>query len=160
MHCFILVHCKDEKEIIIMKKCLVLILILITSVSCSRDDRINNCNFLFDTAVNADVNLNLPQFSQLQFISNSVYIPNQGNAGIIVTNVGTGLRAWDAADPNHAPTSCSLLSIEGSEAVCGCQDANTYSLFTGAPLENGNLACGLKEYRVSPSGNNTFVITN
>ncbi|MDT0558224.1 hypothetical protein RM697_06185 [Ichthyenterobacterium sp. W332] len=143
-----------------MKKISIVFTAILLLQNCSKNDRVNNCNFLFDAAVNATVNLNLPQFSQLQFISNSVYIPNQGNAGIIVTNVGTGLRAWDAADPNHAPTSCSLLSITGSEATCGCQDANTYSLFTGAPLENGNLACGLKEYRVSPSGSNTFLITN
>ena len=142
-----------------MKKTILALLLVIGVLGCSSDDRVNNCNFLFDAAVSANVNLNLPQFSHLQFISNSVYIPNQGNAGIIVTNVGTGLRAWDAADPNHAPTSCSLLSIDASEAICGCQDANTYSLFTGAPLD-GNLACGLKEYRVSPSGSNTFLITN
>lgn len=143
-----------------MKKSIVALILTALLTTCSSDDRINNCNFLFDAAVNATVNLNLPQFSQLQFISNSVYIPNQGNAGIIVTNVGTGLRAWDAADPNHAPTNCSLLSIDGSEAICGCQDANVYSLFTGIPVEGENLSCGLKEYRVSPTGSNTFLITN
>lgn len=127
---------------------------------CSSDDRINNCNLLINAGVNFTVNFNLPQFSQLQFISNSVFVPNQGNAGVIVTNVGTGLRAWDAADPNVAPSQCSVLQIDGSEAVSGCPEANRYSLFTGQPLGATDLQCGLKEYRVSQAGDNSFLITN
>lgn len=135
------------------------IIILFFITACSKNDSVNNCNFLLNIGVNASINLNLPQFSQLQFISNSVYIANQGNGGIIVTNVGTGLRAWDAADPNHIPEACSILSIEGSNGVCGCADANTFSLFTGQPIDDP-LPCTLKEYRVSPAGNNTFIISN
>jgi hypothetical protein len=138
-------------------------LILIFSVfllGCSNNDRINNCNLLLNIGVNVTINLNLPQFSPLQFISNSVYIPNQGNGGLIVINVGTGLRAWDASDPNVPPSQCSVLQIDGSEAVSGCPEANRYSLFTGQPLGATDLQCGLKEYRVSPAGNNSFLITN
>jgi hypothetical protein len=144
-----------------MKRVL-LIISLFFLTACSKSDSVNNCNFLANIGVNAIVNLNLPQFSQLQFISNSVYIPNQGNGGIIVTNVGAGvtpLRAWDASDPNHIPESCSILQIESSNGVCGCVDANTYSLFTGQSIGDP-LPCTLKEYRVSPSGNNTFIISN
>ncbi len=143
-----------------MKKILFGLSLLILTTTCSKNNSINNCNFLLNIGVNTSINLNLPQFSQLQFISNSVYIANQGNGGIIVTNVGTGLRAWDAADPNHIPETCSILSIEGSNGVCGCTDANTYSLFTGQMLGENPLPCGLKEYRVAPTGNNTFVIGN
>lgn len=127
--------------------------------ACSNNDRINNCNFLLDLGVNVNVNLNLPQFSQLQFISNSVYIANQGNGGLIVINVGTGLRAWDAADPNHQFSSCSILQIEGAIGKCGCSDANEYSLFTGGSL-GVQLPCGLKEYRVTDNGSNSYTITN
>ena len=102
--------------------------------------------------------MNLPQYSQLQYTSNSVYVANQGNKGVIVMNVGSGYRAWDAADPNHEQTSCSLLIINGANAVCGCMDANTYSLFTGGSIGK-QLPCGLKEYRVSKSGN-SLIITN
>ena len=120
--------------------------------ACKSDDRIENCNFLLNASVNVQLNLNLPQYSDLQFTTNSVYVANQGNLGIIVTNVGTGYRAWDAADPNHSVNACSFLNIEGIEAVCGCEDANTYSLINGASLEK-QLPCGLKEYRITQSGN-------
>ena len=53
-------------------------------ISCSGnsvDDK--NCRFLLDIGVNFTIDLNLPQYSQLAFAGNSVYIANQGNAGII-----------------------------------------------------------------------------
>jgi hypothetical protein len=136
------------------------ILIVLFLTSCSNNDALNNCNYLLNLGVNVTVNLNLPQYSQLQFTSNSVYIANQGNGGIIVTNVGNdNLRAWDAADPNHTQSSCSVMQIVGANAQCGCADENEYSLFTGGSL-GIQLACGLKEYRVSPAGNNSYNISN
>lgn len=132
---------------------------LLVFTNCSDDDRINNCNFLFNVGVNVTLNLNLPEYSQLMFISNSVYIPNQGNGGIYVTNVGNdSFRAWDASDPNHAPSSCSFLQIDGANVTCGCSDENQYNLFTGQSL-NEQLQCTLKEYRVTVSGSN-LVISN
>ena len=138
---------------------IILLLSLLLLTTCSKNDNINNCNYLLDLGVNVSVNLNLPQYSQLQFTSNSVYIANQGNGGIIVTNVGTGLRAWDAADPNHTPSACSIMQIDGVNAKCGCSDANEYSLFTGGSI-GVQLPCGMKEYRVSPNGSNSYLITN
>ena len=135
------------------------ILSLLFLLNCGSDDNINNCNFLINAPVNVSLNLNLPEFSQLMFISNSVYVANQGNGGIYVTNVGNGnYRAWDAYDPNHAPSSCSFLQIEGVNVTCGCTDENEYSLFTGQAIGDP-LPCGLKEYRVTVSGN-TLVISN
>lgn len=127
--------------------------------ACSKNNADENCNFLLNVGVNATLNLNLPQYSQLAFISNAVYIPGYGNKGIIVINTGTGFAAWDASDPNHSPNSCSTLEIVGVEGVCGCTDENTYSLYTGQPLSDPNLTCGLKAYRVEQSGN-TLLISN
>lgn len=142
-----------------MKKLLFYIIFLL-SLSCSRtDDNNNNCNFLLNAAVNASLNLNLPQYNDLNFVSNPVYVPQQGNKGIIVTNTGTGFVAYDAADPNHSQNTCSILAINGLEGVCGCADENTYSLFTGQPLGNGNLQCGLKAYRAQLNGD-LLIITN
>lgn len=141
-----------------MKKLSILFSLLFLT-NCGNDDSINNCNFLLNIGVNASLNLNLPEYSQLMFISNSVYIANQGNAGIYVTNVGNdSYRAWDASDPNHAPNTCSLLQRDGVNVTCGCADENEYSLFTGQSLGDP-LPCGLKEYRVTVSGSN-IVISN
>ena len=138
-----------------MKKILYILLFCFILVSCSKSDNSDsNCNFLLNIGVNTSINLNLPQYNPLNFISNPVYIPNEGNGGIIVTNTGTGFVAYDGADPNHSPSPCSILSITGLEGTCGCSDENKYSLFTGQPLENSNLRCGLKAYRVEINGSN------
>ena len=142
-----------------MKNLLLVVLISFVLVSCSKNDVNNsNCRFLLSIGVNTTINLNLPQYSQLQFISNSVYIPNVGNKGIIVTNSGTGFLAWDAADPNHTQQSCSVVRGNGLEGTCGCTDANTYSFITGQSLGKA-LTCTLKRYRVEQSGN-TLLISN
>ena len=142
-----------------MKNLLICSILCVSLFSCSKSNNVDrNCNYLLNVAVNTSVNMSLPQYSQLQFISNSVYVPNAGNKGIIVMNTGTGFMAWDAADPNHSPNTCSTLEIVGgTEGVCGCEDANKYSLFTGQPLENPELRCGLKNYRVEVSGNNLLI---
>lgn len=141
-----------------MKKLTFYISILLLT-ACSKSDRVENCNFLLNVGVNATLNLNLPEYSNLMFINSVVYIPNQGNAGVYVINVGNdSFRAWDAADPNHIPSACSFLELDGIEVVCGCVDENRYILFTGAPDPQGlPLPCGLKEYRVTVSGSNLIV---
>ncbi len=134
---------------------------LVFMLACSNNDRIATCNFLANNAiVNASVNLNLPQFSQLQFTGNSVYIANEGISGVYLSNVGNNsFRAFDATDPAHAPSSCSRLENTNGIATCGCTDANQYSLLTGQAV-NSDTPCLLKEYRVESSGNNTLLISN
>ncbi|MCB0461309.1 MAG: hypothetical protein KDC81_01270 [Flavobacteriaceae bacterium] len=136
-----------------MKKFAFFYLTALFFLGCSKnDDNNSNCNFLLNVGVNTSLNLNLPQYGDLNFIGNSVYISGQGNGGLIITNTGTGFVAFDAADPNHTPSSCSILTISQGEGVCGCLDANKYSLFTGQPLENSELRCGLKAYRTELNG--------
>ena len=133
-------------------------LVFFVCVGCTKDNNSDpNCNFLANLNVAASLNLNLSQYNQLTFPNNPVYVPNEGNGGIIVNNTGTGFVAFDAADPNHVFSNCSVLSISGLEGVCGCNEANKYSLFTGQPLENSELRCGLKAYFVETNGNTLFV---
>ena len=134
------------------------IIILILLNSCAKNINDSNCNNLLNLDIFYEVNLNLPQYSQLNFISNSVYIPNVGNAGIIIVNSGTGYLAWDAADPNHTNLPCSTLSISGLEATSGCAEQHTYSLITGQSIGVA-LTCSLKPYRVESNGN-ILVITS
>ncbi|MHA7842151.1 MAG: hypothetical protein ACX93I_02450 [Winogradskyella sp.] len=145
-----------------MKK-LIIILSLIV-LSCNGDDNnINNCNFLFDAGVNLAVNTNFPQFNQLQFNGNAVYVANQGNNGIWLYRLTSStLYAWDAADPSHAPAACSTLTDSGSGdiVVCSCDDANQYSLATGLGLDGNTQPCTLQPYRVDDLGNGQFLVSN
>ena len=150
--------CQSKK--INCKKLKLYAVLLFLCMGCSKDNNTDsNCNFLVNFNVSTSLNLSLSQYNQLTFPNNPVYVPNEGNGGIIVNNTGTGFVAFDAADPNHIYNDCSILSINGLEAGCGCEDANTYSLLTGLVLENSTLRCTLKPYFVESSGN-TLYITN
>ena len=125
---------------------------LILISGCAKNNIDNRCNYLLNLDIYYEINLNLPQYSELNFISNSVYIPNVGNGGIIVVNSGSGYLAWDAADPNRTNLPCSVLTISGLEAISNCAEQNTYSLITGQSIGVA-LTCSLKPYRVESSGN-------
>lgn len=128
--------------------------------SCSKNSVDNkNCRFLLDIGVNVTVNLNLPQYSQLQFAGNSIYIANAGNGGVIIASTGADFYAWDASDPNEIPSTNTILKVSGLEASCDCDDTHTYSLVSGQALNNATLQCGLRNYRVEKSGN-TLLISN
>jgi nitrite reductase/ring-hydroxylating ferredoxin subunit len=138
-----------------MKKIIISLLISLI-FSCEKDEVLSQCTYLANIGVNYEVNLNLPQYNQLNFISNSILIPNIGNGGVIVTNSGTGYLAWDASDPNHINSTFSTMTINGLESKCSCSDENSYSLITGQSL-GITLECGLKAYRVEINGNNLFI---
>ena len=130
--------------------CILLLIVLFCNCSSNIND--SRCNFLLNLDIYYEVNLNLPQYSDLNFISNSVYIPDVGNGGIIIVNSGTGFLAWDASDPNHEILPCSILNINGLEATSSCAQQNTYSLITGQSVATV-LNCTLKAYRVEFVGN-------
>lgn len=132
-----------------MKRYLILIIILFLA-SCSKDSPISNNPFLPNYSFSIDLNTNLPSYSQLQFASNPILIttPGIGVKGIIVMKVGEGdYRAFEASCPNQVPSDCSLLTINGINAICPCDDKE-YSLFTGL----GNGPQTLKPYRVEVLG--------
>ena len=130
-----------------MKKYALLFLIIPFFLSCS-DSGLNNTNpFVPNYSFTIDVNLNLPAYSNLKFVSNAVYISGIGARGVIVFNTGSGYNAFDAACPNQTISACSTMTINGINAVCGC-DNSEYSMFTG----QGQLQYPLKQYRVQVNG--------
>ncbi|RTY71531.1 Rieske (2Fe-2S) protein [Flavobacterium sp. LB2P53] len=131
-----------------MKKILLLFVVIPLFFSCS-DSGFDNTNpFVPNYTFAVDLNLNLPEYSNLKFVSNAVYVCGIGARGVIVFNTGSGYNAFDAACPNQAMSSCSTMTINGINAVCGC-DGKEYSLFTG----QGTLQYPMKQYRVQVNGN-------
>lgn len=120
-------------------------------ISCESDDNLRRNPNLLNVNVNYEVNLSLPQFNSLNFNGNSVFVPDQGNLGLIIVNSGSSFLAWDAADPNIVPSDCSRLTIDGLNAESSCDDPpNSYSLITGQPLVE-DLRYPLFAYRVTES---------
>lgn len=134
-----------------MMKKLFIAAIAICLFSCSSDDaRIGN-PFLPAIGFSASINTNLPQYSNLQFPGNAVYVNSVGVRGAFVVNTGSGILAWEASDPNHAPSNCSTMELNGIEVTCPCED-HTYNLYTGLVVEE-DLQYPLLAYRTSVSGN-------
>ncbi|MFT5253118.1 MAG: nitrite reductase/ring-hydroxylating ferredoxin subunit [Flavobacteriales bacterium] len=131
-----------------MKKTLLLLLLLPLFMGCSDNGFNNNNPFLPNYSFTVDLNINLPAYSNLKFVSNAVYYSSVGVKGIYVFNTGSGYTAFDAACPNQAISSCSTMTLKGINVVCAC-DNTEYSLFTG----QGGKQYPLKQYRVEANGN-------
>lgn len=141
-------------------KYLITLIISFSLLNCSNINNYDrNCNFLLNIGIQASLNLNLAQYNGLNFSNQPVYVPNEGNAGLIINNTGTGYVAFDAADPNIPFGECSILDIEGIEAVSpvNCEQSNRYNLLTGQPMQNPELRCSLKPYFVERIGNELFI---
>ena len=134
-----------------MKKYYFLLIAFPMLFGCSTNSNNYNNPYLPNYTVNLQINMNLPQYSDLKFVSNAVYIADQGVRGIIVFNTsGTTYNAFDAACPNQALSSCSTMTINGGiMALCACDNAQ-YSLFTG---QSAGKQYPLKQYRVEVNGN-------
>ncbi|MCP2026996.1 nitrite reductase/ring-hydroxylating ferredoxin subunit [Flavobacterium sp. HSC-32F16] len=130
-----------------MKKFWLIILFVSVLFSCSDSERSNKNPYIPSYSVNLSVDMNLPSYSNLKYVSNAVIVPNNGAKGIIIFNAGSGYNAFDAACPNQEINSCVAMTIDGINAVCSC-DKTSYSLFTGL----GAKEYPLKQYKVQVSG--------
>ena len=140
-----------------MKKYLILF-VLPLFFGCDKENFSNNNPYLPSYSFSLNINLSLPQYSNLQFPSNAVYINNgsAGIRGIFVFNTGSGYVAFDAACPNQALSSCSTMTLSGINVVCPCDDA-IYSLFTGqAPGKE----YPMKQYRVEQLNASSLKVYN
>ncbi|WP_194851708.1 Rieske (2Fe-2S) protein [Nonlabens antarcticus] len=142
-----------------MKK-LLFILAIALLFSCEKDEGLGRNPFLIDLSFQITLNTDLPQYSSLNFAGNSVVVRNQGIRGFVIYNFGNGqYSAFELSDPNHAPNSCSAMTVNGVTATCPCpDDNNSYDIFSGQP-STGNSQYSMKRYRVNRSGN-MIVVTN
>jgi nitrite reductase/ring-hydroxylating ferredoxin subunit len=140
-----------------MKKYFLLLIAFPLLFGCSTNSTNNNNPYLPNYTVNLDINMSLPQYSDLKFVSNGVYVAGQGVRGVFVFNTGSGYVAFDAACPNQALSSCSTMTfkkiddqrIDRTNVVCACDNAE-YSLFSG---QSAGKQYPLKQYRVEVNGN-------
>ncbi|MGB5553989.1 MAG: hypothetical protein WBM83_04960 [Flavobacteriaceae bacterium] len=131
--------------------------------SCSKEGT-NRNPYLQEIGFRFDLNTNLPLYSPLTNPGSPVYVDNLsvGTRGAFVINTGFDqFRVFEASCPNHAPSDCSTMVIDGLNAVCSCEDYE-YSLYTGQLLnrpEDGKRYYDMLEYRAIASGN-VVIISN
>lgn len=129
-------------------------------MGCDKDDYRNNNRYLPNYNFSVDINMDLPLYNQLNFISSPVIIYQDGVGinGVIVMNTGGGtFKAFEASCPNQDLSSCSALTLKDIMAVCNC-DQVEYSLFTGQA--NAKVEFTLKEYRVQQISANILRVSN
>jgi nitrite reductase/ring-hydroxylating ferredoxin subunit len=139
-----------------MKRYFFLIIVLF-SLSCHKDKIISANPYLQSASFSKEINMNLPSYNGLNYVSQPILItdPGVGIKGIVVMKAGEGdYRAYEASCPNHYPSSCSLMEIDGINVKCPCENY-AYSLYTGL----GIAQYPLKPYRVEINGS-TLVVYN
>lgn len=137
-----------------------LLLTLVTLISCQPDDdRLTNSN-LVDIAFQFTINTNLPQYGVLNFGNNALIVPNAGLKGFVIYSLSdTQYVAYELSDPNHSPNDCSRMTLDGITLSCPCPtDENEYQIITGQPTQGGG-RFGLKAYRANRTGN-IITVTN
>lgn len=131
-------------------KRVILFFCLMLMLSCHKDNPTNGNPYIQNVSFSKEINLNLPSYNALNFVSNPILItdPGVGVQGIIVMKAGVSeYRAWEASCPIQYPTSCSKLTINGVNAKCTCDNIE-YSIYTG----DGGQKYAMKAYRVELSG--------
>ena len=140
-----------------------LIPMVILLLACSKDRSQRN-PFLQEVNFRFEVDLNLPLYSPLTNPGSPVYISSGGVGirGAFVINTGFDIfRVFEATCPNHSPSGCSTMMIDGQNAICSCEDFE-YSLFTGQQLDRPNDGMqyyDMLEYAARQNGN-IVVISN
>jgi nitrite reductase/ring-hydroxylating ferredoxin subunit len=140
-----------------MKKYL-LFAFVVVFMGCDKDNFSNNNPYLPNYSFAYNINMSLPQYSNLQFPSNAVYV-NAGNTGIrgvFVFNNGSGYVAFDAACPNQALSNCSTMTLDGINVICPCDNVS-YSLFSG---QAQGMQYPMKQYRVEQLDNFNLRVYN
>ena len=90
---------------------LILLILLVSCSGNSVDDK--NCRFLLDLNIlPIEINLQLPEYLNLNSTGNSFYIANAGNGGIIVTNIGFGQNATHTLYEDDINSNLPIYEIE------------------------------------------------
>jgi hypothetical protein len=138
-----------------MKLKILTLVSLVLLASCKSDDGgvQDNNPYLTNPIVNLTLNLNLPQYDPLKFPGNNIVISQQGIKGILIHNVNNDLyTASELSDPNHIPSSCSRMEINGIILSCPCEsDDNEYDVVTGQHRTKNNVY-PIQQYRVVRTG--------
>ena len=145
----------NKLDLITMQK-LFLLLMLALFFSCEKND---TNDILPDVYVSETININLPQYIDLQTARGYAYT-NGGIRGIVVQNTGMEnppYKAFDRACPNN-DCATPMDFIGSFKLKCPC-DNSEYSIIDGSPQTSGNNYFA-REYRVIVQNESTLNIRN
>lgn len=138
-----------------MKNIFYIIIFLLSLISCSSES-----DYIRDVYVNIEINLSLPEYSELNTIGNSILIEG-GNKGIIIYKMGINeYKVYDRNCSYEPSLQCSYIdSISSTIAYCGCC-SSAFLLDNNGLAVNSPALLPLKMYNWSLSNNIILRIFN
>tara|TARA_B110000459_G_scaffold35785_1_gene38067 strand:+ start:130 stop:546 length:417 start_codon:yes stop_codon:yes gene_type:complete len=117
-------------------------------------------NYIQDVYVNINLDLNLPEYSDLQVSGNSIFIEGGVEGVIIYHGLGNDYKVYDRNCSYEPSLSCSKIdSIDAGIAYCGCC-TSAFLLSNNANAINSPALLPLKSYNWSLGNNNILRIFN
>ena len=124
----------------------------------------STCNtkddYIQEVHVDIIVDLNLPEYSNLQTSGNSIFIEGGVEGIIIYHGVGSDYKVYDRNCSYEPSLACSVIdSANAGFAYCGCCPS-MFSLEEDGVTRNGPALLPLKSYNWSLGNNNILRIFN
>ena len=138
-----------------MKLAFYILSVLFIFSTCNTKD-----DYIQEVYVNINVDLNLPEYSNLQATGNSIFIEGGVEGIIIYHGVGSDYKVYDRNCSYEPSLSCSKIdSVVAGIAYCGCC-SSAFLLSNDASALNSPALLPLKAYNWSLSNNGILRIFN
>ena len=138
-----------------MKSAIYILSILFILSTCNTKD-----DYIQEVYVDIIVDLNLPEYSNLQASGNSIFIEGGVEGIIIYHGVGNDYKVYDRNCSYEPSLSCSQIdSVDAGIAYCGCCPS-AFLLSNNANVLNSPALLPLKAYNRSLGNNNLLRIFN
>ena len=129
----------------------ILSILFILSTCNTKDD------YIQEVYVNINIDLNLPEYSNLQASGNSIFIEGGVEGIIIYHGVGNDYKVYDRNCSYEPSLSCSQIdSVDSGIAYCGCC-TSAFLLSNDASVLNSPALLPLKKYYWTLSGSQMHI---
>jgi len=135
-----------------MKTALYILILLFFFSTCNTKD-----DYIQEIYVNIFIDLNLPEYSDLQVSGNFIFIEGGVEGIIIYHGVGNDYKVYDRNCSYEPSLSCSLIdSVDAGIAYCGCC-SSAFLLSNDASVLNSPALLPLKKYYWTLSGSQMHI---
>ena len=135
-----------------MKSAIYILIALFFFSTCNTKD-----DYIQEVYVNINIDLNLPEYSDLQVSGNSIFIEGGVEGIIIYHGIGNDYKVYDRNCSYEPSLSCSQIdSVDSGIAYCGCC-TSAFLLSNDASVLNSPALLPLKKYYWTFSGSQMHI---
>ena len=139
-------------KIAVMKSAFYILSALFFLSTCNTKD-----DYIQEVYVNINIDLNLPEYSDLQVSGNSIFIEGGVEGIIIYHGVGNDYKVYDRNCSYEPSLSCSQIdSVDAGIAYCGCC-TSAFLLSNDASVLNSPALLPLKKYYWTLTGSRMHI---